>query len=602
MLARYLERSRHSWQRLVDRFHALDLSENAILLGFAVAVGVAGALGVVLFYKLIDLSAAVLFRWPADVLPSWLEWLYRPLVTGSGLALAWYLMRRFGRGHDGLNVPDVQRAVVREGGDIPTGPALARTAASAVTIGGGASAGAERPVAVFGAAIGSALGRVFRFPASRTTVLVGAGAAAGISAAFNAPLAGAFFALEEILGSFSVGAFPPVVVASVVAAVVSRAVFGNHPAFPIPEEYGYRHAVEIIVFYPILGIIAGLVAALFIRTHFRMEEVVARLRIPPAVLPWLGGALVAAAVTLSGGQLIGDGHLAISLDLFGRLAWWGLLLLALGKILVTSLTLAAGGSGGVFTPSLYVGATIGGAFGVALAGLLPSMQLTPEAYALVGMGAVVAAATGAPLTGILIVFEMTDDSAIMLPLMLTVVIAYLVARRAAPDDLYSGWLRRRGVSLEHGADRAVMADITVREACELVPATIAADTPITGLQDLPDQDGYPVTGPDGRLVGILTLAEIERFVREDLEKASPRTAGELAQQPKPLTPDDTLLNALRRMAARGASSLPVVEPATGRLFGLLSRDHALWLYERVMAETGSHRVVRREREYLRREK
>jgi len=583
------------WERLVDRFHALDLSENAVLLAFAVAVGVAGALGVVLFYKLIDLSAAVLFRWPAQVLPSWLEWLYRPLVTGSGVAVAWYIMRRFGRGNDGLTVPDVQRAVVRDGGDIPTGPSLARTAASAVTIGGGGSAGAEGPVAVFGASLGSALGRVFRFPASRTTVLVGAGAAAGISAAFNAPLAGAFFALEEVLGSFSVSAFPPVVVASVVAAVVSRGFFGNHPAFPIPEEYGYRHAIEIIVFYPILGLIAGLIAAFFVRSHFRLEDRIRALRLPPALVPWLGGALVGGMVTLSGGQLVGDGHLAISIDLFGRMAWWGLVLLAVGKMLVTSLTLHSGGSGGVFTPSLFVGAAIGGAFGVALADLLPALELTPEAYALVGMGAVVAAATGAPLTGILIVFEMTDDSAIMLPLMLTVVIAYLVARRAAPDDLYSGWLRRRGVSLEHGADRAVMADITVREACELVPATIAADTPITGLQDLPDQDGYPVTGVDGRLVGMLTLAEIERFVREDLEKMVPRTAGALAQQLKPLTPEDTLLSALRRMASRGASSLPVVEPATGRLFGLLSRDHALWLYERVMAETGSHRVVRRER-------
>ncbi len=572
------------WERMVERFHALDLSENAVLLSFAVAVGVAGALGVVLFYKLIDWSAALLFRWPAEVLPSWLEWLYRPLVTGSGLALAWYLMRRFAAGHEGLNVADVQRAVVREGGDIPAGAALTRTAASAVTIGGGGSAGAEGPVAVFGAAIGSALGRLFRFSSARTTVLVGAGAAAGISAAFNAPLAGAFFALEEILGSFSVSAFPPVVVASVVAAVVSRGFFGNHPAFPIPEEYGYRHAVEIIVFYPLLGLVAGLLAAFFIRSHFAMEDRIRALRISPALRPWIGGALVGGAVALSGGHLVGDGHLAISLDLFGRLAWWGLVLLAVGKVLVTSLTLHAGGSGGLFTPSLYAGATIGGAFGVALAGLLPGLGLTPEAYALVGMGAVVAAATGAPLTGILIVFEMTDDSAIMLPLMLTVVIAYVVSRRITPDNLYSGWLRRRGVDLEEGADRTVMADITVREACELVPVTIPAGDPVTRHQDLPDQDGYPVVDREGRVVGVLTLAEVRRVAREDEDSGVARMAGEVARKVRPVVPDETLLSALRRMAARGDSSVPVADPATGRLFGLLSRTHAVWLYEKVMAE------------------
>lgn len=582
-----------AWDRLVDRFHALDLSENAVLLAFAVAVGVAGALGVVLFYNLIDWSAALLFRWPAELLPSWLPWLYRPLVTGSGLALAWYLMRRFARGHDGLTVPDVQRAVVRDGGDIPTRPALARTAASAVTIGGGGSAGAEGPVAVFGASLGSALGRLFRFPASRTTVLVGAGAAAGISAAFNAPLAGAFFALEEVLGSFSVSAFPPVVVASVVAAVVSRAFFGNHPAFPIPEEYGYHHAIEIIVLYPLLGLLAGLIAAVFIRSHFRLEDGIRALRLPPVLVPWLGGALVGAMVTLSGGQLVGDGHLAISLDLFGRLAWWGLLLLAVGKMVATSLTLHSGGSGGVFTPSLFIGAAIGGAFGVALADLLPALELTPEAYALVGMGAVVAAATGAPLTGILIVFEMTDDSAIMLPLMLTVVIAYVVARRLEPDNLYSGWLRRRGENLEAGADRAVMSDIMVREACELVPVTLPADEAVGRQRDLPDQDGYPVLARDGTLVGMLTLAEIARFAREDEASGSVRTAGEVAQRVRPLAPDETLLSGMRKMAVRGASALPVADPATGRLFGLLSRSHALFLYERVMAETGTHRAAGR---------
>jgi chloride channel protein, CIC family len=587
-----LELPAELWDKLVDRFHALDLSENAVLLAFAVAVGVAGALGVVLFYKMIDLSAAVLFRWPARVLPSWLEWLYRPLVTGSGLAAAWYIMKRFARGNDGMTVPDVQRAVVREGGDIPTQPALARTAASAVTIGGGGSAGAEGPVAVFGAAIGSALGRWFRFPASRTTVLVAAGAAAGISAAFNAPLAGAFFALEEIVGSFSASAFPPIVVASVVAAVVSRAFFGNHPAFPIPEEYGYSHAVEIIIFYPVLGIITGLIAAFFIRTHFSLEDRIRGLNIPPALLPWLGGALVGGMVTLSGGQLVGDGHLAFSLDMFGRIAWWGLVLLAIGKVLVTSLTLNSGGSGGVFTPSLFVGAAIGGAFGVALAGLFPGLNLTPEAYALVGMGAVVAAATGAPLTGILIVWEMTDDSAIMLPLMLTVVIGYVVARRREKDNLYSGWLRRRGEDLEAGADRRVLSDITVREACELVPVTIPAYELVSRQVNLPDQDGYPVVEDDGTLVGMLTLAEIARFTREDQANDTMRTCGEVAQRVRALAPNDTLLSGMRRMAVRGASSLPVADPSTSKIFGLLSRSHALWLYERVMVETGSHPAVK----------
>ena len=210
------------------------------------------------------------------------------------------------------------------------------------------------------------------------STLVGAGAAAAISAAFNAPLAGAFFALEEILGSFAAGAFSAVVVSSVVAAVVSRAVFGNHPAFPIPVEYGYSLTREVFLFYPLLGIVTGLVSALFIRTYFRTESLVARLRLPRAALPWIGGVLVGAMVYLSRGILVGYGHLSVRLEVFGQIAWYFLLLLALGKILATTLTLTTGGSGGLFTPSLYIGAATGGAFGAALRDLFPALHLSPR--------------------------------------------------------------------------------------------------------------------------------------------------------------------------------------------------------------------------------
>jgi CIC family chloride channel protein len=238
------------WDGFVDWFSRRGLSENAVLLGFAVLIGAAGALGVVAFYKLIDLAYAVFFRLPVERLPLPELAFYRPFLTAAGLYVAWWGMRRIGRGHEGLNVPDVQVAIARRGGDIPMRPAVARTAASAITLGAGGSAGSEGPVAVLGSTIGSFLGRAFKFDPARTKVLVGAGAAAGIAAAFNAPLAGAFFALEEMLGSFAVGAFPPVVVASVVGAIVSRGFFGNHPAFPIPEEYGFGLTRELLVFYP----------------------------------------------------------------------------------------------------------------------------------------------------------------------------------------------------------------------------------------------------------------------------------------------------------------------------------------------------------------
>ena len=586
------------WGAFVEWFGRLEISENAVLLGFAVAIGAAGGLGVAAFYKLIDVAYVAFFRWPLEQIGSGPFLLYRPLLTAVGMYTAWWVMRRLGRGHEGLNVPDVQLAVARRGGYIPTRPALARTTASAITLGAGGSAGSEGPVAVLGSTIGSFLGRAFRFDAGRVRVLVAAGAAAGISAAFNAPLAGAFFALEEILGSFAVAAFPPVVVASVVGAVVSHSFFGNHPAFPVPTEYGYTLTREIFAFYPVLGVLAGVMAALFVRTYFRLETMARRSTVPAPALPVLGGIAVGAIVLGSGGLLVGDGHLSIPLDLFGRLPWFTLLLLALGKILATAITLNTGGSGGVFTPALYVGAATGGAFGAALASLFPNLPLSPEAYALVGMGAVVAASTHAPITGILIVFEMTNDYQIMLPLMLTTVIAYLIARRLEPDSLYSGWLRRRGEVLEHGADRDVLAGQRVADAYDPDPQVIGESATVPQLLERLQpgaQTDFPVVDNELRLVGVITITDLVRLAAEPPEATAPLIAADIAIPVDPVTPQDSLLDAVRRMGVRGAASLPVVDPETGRLLGMLGRGHVLALYERAVAgaEAGGRGVVQR---------
>lgn len=571
-----------AWDRFVIWFNALDLSENAVLLGFAVLVGFAGAFGVIGFYKLIDLSYTVFFEWPETWLPAFGPWVTRPLITGAAMMTAWWIMRRFAPGEDGLNVPDVQRRVVRAGGQVPARGALARSAAAAATLGGGASAGSEGPVAVLGAAAGSALSRIFHFGSDRTTLLAAAGAAAAISAAFNAPLTGAFFALEEILGGLSVSAFPVVVVASVVAAVISRAVFGNHPAFPIPVEYSYHHVWEVAFAYPILGIVVGVVSAWFIRTYFRYshaEVTVAR--------AGAGGMLVGLMVAASGGLLVGTGHLAIPLDVFGTMAWWTIALLAIGKIVATSLTLGWGGSGGVFTPSLYVGAATGGAFGAGLRSIFPGAGLQPAAYGIVGMGAMVAAATGAPITGIMMVFEMTDDYALMLPLMVATAVAMVVVRRLEPDNLYSGWLRRRGINLEHGVDRDVLAGFTVADALDRDVVVVNADEPVRSLIRrfaFADQTVYPIVDGDRRLLGVVTLRSLGALARDDAPPDESLTARDVAVGTEALTLDVTLLEVVRRLGAQGVAAFPVVDAATSRVLGTIGRANIVARYGRAMAD------------------
>jgi CIC family chloride channel protein len=574
------------WQRFVGWFNALELSENAILIAFSLAIGVFSALGVAAFYKSIDLAFALFYRLPIELWPAGAQYAYRPVVTAAGIATAYWFMRYVGRGHDGMNVPDVQLAVVRRGGIIKLRPALARTAASAITIGAGGSAGSEGPVVVFGSAIGSLVGRTFGFSAERLRVLVGAGAGAAISAAFNAPIAGAFFALEEILGSLAVTAFPPVVVASVIAAVISRAVFGNHPAFPIPVEYSYGLTREVFLFFPLLGVLTGAVAALFVRVFFGAESVVKRLTLPRWVIPLVGGALVGLLVVASHGLLVGYGHLSVRLEVFGRMPWYALGSLALGSILATSITLNTGGSGGLFTPSLYVGAATGGAFGVALAQLLPNAPIRPEAYAIVGMGALVAASTHAPITGILLVFEMTNDYALVLPLMLATVISYLVARRLEPDSLYSGWLRRRGERIEHGTDETLLSNQRVRDAYDANAHTLGEQEPVGALVDRlghDDQLIFPVVDDDHRLCGIIDLADLGRVAKDYGNLSSVVLAIDLARPTETVSPNETLLDAMRRMGVRGMSALPVVDPADGRVLGVISRHHVLAVYERSIA-------------------
>lgn len=431
-------------RRLVGRANAPGPQADAFFLALAAAVGLLGALGVQLFFNLIDLANDFLVVRPMGAGLPLGQWVIVPLLTGGALALAAYIMRRFGDGYEGLNVPDVSHAVRRSDGVLSGRQTFAKSVASAVTIGGGGSAGSEGPVAVLGAAMGSLFARPLALRPSRVRVLVGAGSAAGISATFGAPLAGAFFALEEILRSSSTTAFAPVVVASVVSFASSAVFFGGDAPFPYGLDYGYQFYREIFVFFPLLGIISGLLAGVFVILEDRMARARWRTRTAWWALPWLGGIAVGLIVVAGRGYLTSRGHFTIDFAALARLPWELLLLLALGKIVATVITLNTGGSGGVFAPSLVAGAMIGMATGLVLSDVFPGVPLTPETYALAGMGSFVAAATGAPITAILLVFEISEDHEIIIPLMLSVVLAVTVRRMFTRETLYSAWLLRTG--------------------------------------------------------------------------------------------------------------------------------------------------------------
>ena len=575
-----MQQAPRALSRALARF---GTDEQTQLLTLAVVIGAAAGASVVGFYKAIDFVQRIVLR-GALTLPV-PDVILIPLFVAAGLAGCRGLVRWWAKGSGGENIPDVMYRVTVKGGMIRFGPVLAKTLAAALVIGTGGSVGAEGPVVVLGAATGSRIGRWLKATPNRLRTLVGCGAAAGISAAFNAPIAGVIFGIEKILGAAGGMALGPFVVASILAATVGRAIFGNHPVLALPAAFAIGSPWELLL-YVGLGVICGLVAVLYSRGVWKAQDAFATLRSPwtQVVL----GALVVGGLDLAfRADLWGHGHETIDLSVMMGQGALFLLALAGAKLVATAVTFGAGGTGGVFTPALYIGATLGAAYGVATQHVLPMSSESPGALALVGMAGLVAGATHAPLTAIVMVFEMTGDYGLILPLMLTSVLAYGVAKRLHPESIYSEWLLRRGVVLSQGADAAVLARVAVPECLNPHPTLIRAEaTPTEILKTLQEsrQTDFPVVDGTGSLLGMLSSVAIREALSNGEGLGPLLLAADLAEpEPDPVTTDDTLLTALRRFGRRDADTLPVVDASRrDRLVGVLSRQDLMSAYERAL--------------------
>jgi CIC family chloride channel protein len=380
-----------------------------------------------------------------------------------------------------------------------------------------------------------------------------------LAAAFNAPIAGSLFALEVVLGDFAIASFSPVVMAGVTATVVSRAAYGPAQIFDIPQ-YALESAAEFLP-YTILGLLAGFVAVAFTVFLYGQERAWERLSLPPWFKPAVGG-LVVGAVGLFFPEILGIGHLAMDRMLEGELTMGLLLALMVFKLVATSLTLGSGGSGGVFVPSLFVGAALGGAVGSAVDLWAPFAHGGPGAYALVGMGALVAASSHAPLTGIVIMFELTGDYEIILPVMVTCILSSVVASSLKEESIYTQKLKWKGISLKQGREESILRHMSVESVLRPEYRSFPEESPLPALlaEALGSpQTTFPMVGPEGELTGVIRVQDLHSALDDRGILESVVVAADLATPTRTVYRDTNLEEVLEIFTETGADLLPVVE-------------------------------------------
>jgi CIC family chloride channel protein len=577
------EKSGKRLARLARFIYELPGNRHVGSVLLAVLIGLATGFAAIAFRELIQFFNFVLLErtlaWAEATLP--LGRAALPVITGVGGLTVGLLVHFFAREAKGHGVPEVMAAVAVRGGIIRPRVAVVKAVASSICIGSGGSAGREGPIVQIGSSIGSSVGQLLHLSAQRVRTLVGCGAAAGIAATFNAPIAGALFSLEVILGDFGFANFAPVVISSVVGAAVGRWYFGNTPSLTV-LHFQLRSWEEFFL-YALLGVIAGAAGALFTRGLYGEEDFFDKVikSIPSPLRTMAGGALVG-TVGIFLPQILGTGYGPIDAAVSNMYPFHFLLVLFAAKMFATSTTLGSGGSGGIFAPSLFMGATLGGAFGTAARFIFPGSTAQPGAYALVGMGAMVAAATHAPLTAVVILFEMTDNYSIILPLMAACVVALVVSRRLNHLSIYTTKLKRAGIELREGKDVDVLRSINARDVMRREFETVYSGMLFRDLLEFVQtarQNSFPVVDNANRLVGVISMQNLRRWINER-SFSNVVVAEELAKRNiVTVSEDETLYTVWDKFERLDVESLPVVSTDDpGSIVGLLFRKDTYAAY------------------------
>jgi CIC family chloride channel protein len=567
--------------------------ESFRVIAIAACIGLMAGAANILFRATVDLVHDSLFVGGSAFLglaQGGLHLLLLPLIPLCGMVLLIPLSLLFPGEVNGYGFPKFLRQVNLEGGIIRFRTIFLKIVSCALTIGTGGSAGVEGPIAQVGGAVGSQIGQFFRVSGSRMKVFIAAGCAGGVAAMFNAPIAGVFFAAEIVLlGTYEIGSFAALVVSSAMATVVSRWYYGASPAFPIPAYEMVNSLVEIPL-YSLMGVVMGLVAVLHIYVFYTIRDRFAALRLPAQLKPLLG-ALALGVLAMGFPQVMGDGYQYMEEVLAGHGVLWVMAALVFLKIAATAITLGSGGAGGVFAPALFIGAVTGGAYGFVAHSLLPQYTANPGAYAAVGIGAFLAAATHAPLTAIFLLFEMTGNYLIIVPIMLASIIGTVVATRLNPDSIDTVDFSRDGIDLHEGREISVMKSIKVgrviSEDVDFVSEQANVDQLLTIFSMARDSFYFPVVDESGRMTGVVSLQDVKSILHDEELRLSARVGNICTRKVVVLTPEDNLHTAMALFDAKGLEEIPVVEAEDNRwVVGMLKRREAIAAYNKEVLRRG----------------
>lgn len=517
-----------------------------------------------------------------------------PLIPIAGMLLLIPLSYFFPGQVNGYGFTKFLRKVNIEGGRIKFRNIFLKTISTSLTIGTGGSAGVEGPIAMVGGAVGSQVGQFFRVSGDRMKVYIAAGCAGGIGAMFNAPMAGVFFASEIVLlGTYEMSSFSALVVSSALATVISRAYYGEHPAFPIPDYNVVNLMVEIPL-YVLMGILIGVIAVMHIRLFYYIRDRFDELQIHPYIKPIMG-AFIIGMVGICFPQIMGDGYFYIEQVLHDRGVLWVMFLLIFLKMAMTGVTLGSGGAGGVFAPALFIGAMIGGTYGAFCHMLFPSFVAGSGAYAAVGIGAFLAATTHSPLTAIFLLFEMTGNYKIIVPVMLASIVGTVVSKHLFHDSIDTVDFSREGIDIHEGRETAVMRSLKVGVAMQEDVAFISEHANVNQLLKIfsmvSNSFYFPVLAESGKnagqMVGIISLQDVKSIIHDEELRLCSTVGNICTRKVVTLTPDDSFYDAMTMFVIKGIEEIPVVESNENRwVVGMLKRTDVITTYNREVLKRG----------------